>query len=102
VIPTKLCRGLAFAAFFSLLIPPMMLITVLSFSGAFGHGISHISEYSSYWPPVVALGFALLTIFWTPASNRARIAITILNTLILSSCLIADLALLLGMAHVHF
>jgi hypothetical protein len=102
MIPPKVCRGIAVAALFSFLIPPMLLITYLTFFGAFGHGISGILEYPSYWLPVGAFGFALLTCIWVPHSNPARIAITVMNVLILSFCIILDLGLLLGFTHMHF
>src|SRR6267378_3490552 len=102
MIPTKVYRGIAVAALFSFLIPPMMLITFLMFQGAFGNGISGIFENPTFWLPVAAFGFAVVTSIWAPSSNRARIAITVINALILSFCVILDLGLLLGFSHIHF
>lgn len=102
MIPTKVYRGIAVAAVFSFFIPPMLLITFLTFSGAFGNGISGIFENPTFWLPVAALGFAVVTSIWAPPSNRARIAITVLNGIILSFCLLLDLGLLLGFSHIHF
>jgi hypothetical protein len=102
MIPTKVYRGIAVAALFSFLIPPMLLITFLMFEGALGNGISRIFEYPTFWLPVVGFGFAAVSSIWAPSSNRARIGITVINVLILSFCLILDLGLLLGFTHIHF
>jgi hypothetical protein len=102
MMPAKVYRGIAVAGVFSFLIPPMLLITYLTFFGAFGNGISRIFETPSYWLVVGPFAFALLTCIWAPPSNRARIAITIVNVIILSFCVILDLGLLLGFTHIHF
>jgi hypothetical protein len=102
MIPNKVYRGIAVAAVFSFLIPPMLLITFLTFEGAFGNGISRIFENPTFWLPVAAFGFAAVTSVWAPPSNRARTAITVVNVIILSFCLFLELGLLLGFTHMHF
>jgi hypothetical protein len=98
MIPTKVCRGVAIAAVLSFLVPPMLIVTVLEFEGAFAHGF----ESPEFWLPVIVFGFSLLTCLWVPHSSRARIAITIVNAIILLCCLMLGLALLLGLTHLHF
>jgi len=90
MIPIKVCRGVAIAAVLSFLAPPMLLITCLAFTElAAGYNPAN-------WLRAAPFGFALLTCFWVPGGSRARLAITIINALILSCCLTIGLAILLG------
>ena|SRR5215469_9323364 len=93
---TKVYRGIAVAAVFSFLIPPMLLVTILAFCTVFSEGISKMFEYPANWLLIGPFAFSVITCFWAPSHDRAKVAITVTNLLILTCCIVLGLAILLG------